>query len=320
MAQSFDNPIADDNLRSLDFGTCCRAVAGTFGGLIRPRRPAAGQLEAITAAAAPAPKATVTVRLRALPQIPRLVPGAVVAEGVRSPQRVRIGLRTFVIDHPQARILLDPAVPLAVRDRALAAMPGVLRRAVMPPADILSTVESIHLAGLDPAGFDLALPTHLHWDHVSGLLDLPNLAAVVHRTEWDWAMGGPPFPAAGVRPAMTGRETTMYELDGPPVLTFERSRDLFGDGSVVLVDLAGHTPGSVGVLLHEESGWVLVAGDAVWHHRQIEHAAHKAAFPGLLVDEDRDATYGSILRLAALAPSVRVIPTHDHDLAGQWGG
>jgi len=34
------------------------------------------------------------------------------------------------------------------------------------------------------------------------------------------------------------------------VLTFTRSHDLFGDGSVVVVDLAWHTPGSVSVLLH----------------------------------------------------------------------
>ncbi|WP_425300293.1 ABC transporter permease subunit, partial [Nocardia farcinica] len=38
-------------------------------------------------------------------------------------------------------------------------------------------------------------------------------------------------------------------IDGPPVLSLARSRDVFGDGSVVLVDLAGHTPGSFGVLL-----------------------------------------------------------------------
>jgi len=65
----------------------------------------------------------------------------------------------------------------------------------------------------------------------------------------------------GVRDSLEGRTTIDYELDGPPVLTFTRSHDLFGDGSVVLVDLAGHTPGSVGVLLHTSAGPVLLAGD-----------------------------------------------------------
>ena len=75
-----------------------------------------------------------------------------------------------------------------------------------------------------------------------GLLDLPGLPVYLHRTEHDWVTTGSVAPVGGVRDSLEGRTTIDYELDGPPVLTFTRSRDLFGDGSVVLVDLAGHTP------------------------------------------------------------------------------
>ena len=75
-----------------------------------------------------------------------------------------------------------------------------------------------------------------------GLLDLPGLPVYLHRTEHDWVTTGSVAPVGGVRDSLEGRTTIDYELDGPPVLTFTRSHDLFGDGSVVLVDLAGHTP------------------------------------------------------------------------------
>ena len=102
---------------------------------------------------------------------------------------------------------------------------------------------------------------------------------------------------------------------GRQCLTFTRSHDLFGDNSVILVDLHGHTPGSVGVLAHTQRGWILIAGDAAWHQLQIENARQKSGYPGVLVDEDRDETFKTLQRLHLARQAVTVIPTHDHQAA-----
>lgn len=303
-------------VRPLTVRQCCAAVVGSITGGLRPRRPAAEELATLTDAGLP--PASATVRLRALPQLPRTIPTATAAEGVRSPARLRLGLRTFVLEHPTATVLIDPSIGSAIRTRTLASMPTPLRLAVTPPADILSTMEALHRAGIDPSSLDFALPTHLHWDHVSGLLDLPGLETQVHAPDWAWLMAPGPSPVAGVRPALQERSIQQYALDGPPVLTFAASRDLFADGSVLIVDLAGHTPGSVGFLLNTEQGRVLIAGDAAWHHLQVEHAAQKAAYPGVLADEDREETYRSLLRLHLVRDRVKVLPTHDYDRALAW--
>jgi glyoxylase-like metal-dependent hydrolase (beta-lactamase superfamily II) len=130
-------------------------------------------------------------------------------------------------------------------------------------------------------------------------------------------MSGPVAPVGGVRPAVHGRSILDYELDGPPVLTFSRSHDLLGDGAVILVDLAGHTPGSVGVLLHTATGPVLLAGDAAWHSTQIEHIRPKPTYPGMLADEDRQLTFQTLHRLHAVRTRLRIVPTHDADAAQQ---
>lgn len=101
------------------------------------------------------------------------------------------------------------------------------------------------------------------------------------------------------------------------MLTFTRSHDLFGDNSVVMVDLAGHTPGSVGMLAHTARGWVLIAGDAAWHRLQIDNVRQKSSYPGNFADEDRDETFRTLHRLHLARHAVTIIPTHDHQAAAE---
>lgn len=283
------------------------AATGSVYGMVRPRRRDERLLRSITDAGLPVPRHTVTVT--ALPQVPRPVPTAAVVEGTFRPRRIPNSLASFVVTHPDATIVVDPGVCLDVERRALAQLPAVLRLAVRPPAGVVATVEALR-GGPAP---DFALPTHAHWDHVCGLLDLPGLPVHLHRTERQWVGAGPVAPVGGVRDALRDRPTVEYELDGPPVLTFTRSHDLFGDGTVVLVDLSGHTPGSVGVLAHTARGWILLAGDAAWHHRQVDTIRQKASYPGIFADADRGRTFATLHRLHLARERVTIVPTHDPD-------
>jgi glyoxylase-like metal-dependent hydrolase (beta-lactamase superfamily II) len=246
-------------------------------------------------------------KIVALQQVPKWVPTAGVVEGIRSPRRIAMAMTAFVVEHPRARFVVDPGMCADVGPRVISQLPRVLRAAVRPPAGAIPTAVALgeHTA-------DFALPTHLHWDHVCGLLDLPSMPVHVHQRELEWINTGLLAPVGGVRDALHDRPISTYTLDGPPVATFERSHDLFGDGSVVLVDLAGHTPGSVGVLINTASGWVLLAGDAAWHSLQIEDIRQKSSFPGAFADEDRDACFRSVHRLHAVKDQLRIVPTHDH--------
>ncbi len=181
-----------------------------------------------------------------------------------------------------------------------------------PQRAVLSTVESLRLVGINPSGVDFALPTHLHWDHVSGLLDLPGLEVHTPTIEWDWAMAGEVAPVGGVRPSLRNRPVERFDVDGPPLLTFTHSRDFFGDGAVTVVALPGHTPGSLGVLVRTPRGYVLLAGDAIWHGEQARRLRQKGAYPGVLADADRPEAFRTVHRLFALDDRVRVVATHDH--------
>jgi len=296
-------------VRSPSLATCCGAVLGLGIGIVRPRRADARFLASLTDAGLP--KATATVSVSVLRQVPRSVPTAFIVEGRRQPRRIENSLASFVVTHPAATFIVDPGVCVDVGERAVAQLPSVLRASVRPGPDVVPTVSALTEQGYASADIDFALPTHAHWDHVCGLLDLPGVPVYLHRTEREWVTTGSVAPVGGVRDSLTDRATTDYDLDGPPVLTFTRSHDLFGDGSVVLVDLAGHTPGSVGVLLRTSTGHVLLAGDAAWHTYQIDDIRQKSSYPGGLADEDRDEAFLTLHRLHAVRDRVTIIPTHD---------
>ncbi|MGH3968661.1 MAG: MBL fold metallo-hydrolase [Mycobacterium sp.] len=303
-----------DPVRSPSVMECCTAAVGVVRGLVRPRRPDHWFIRSIVDAGLPDPQTTVT--LTALPQVPRSVPTAMIVEGTFAPRRVQNSLTSFIVTHPKATFIVDPAVCADAEHRAIAQLPAVLRVAVRPPADTIPTATALTRLA-DTPRLDFALPTHAHWDHVSGLLDMPQLPVHLHRTEHDWVSTGPVAPVGGVRDSLRDRPIVEYDLDGPPVLTFTRSHDLFGDNSVVLVDLAGHTPGSVGVLTHTARGWVLIAGDAAWHDLQIEKIRQKSSYPGNFADENREETFRTLQRLHLARHAVTIIPTHYHQAALQ---
>lgn len=297
-----------DPVRQPSVLECCGAVVGSVRGLVLPRRPDRRFLASISDAGLPEARATVSVR--ALRQVRRPIPTAVTVEGMFGPRHVGNALTSFVIEHPQARFVAEPGVAIESERRVIPQLPAVLRLAMRPRPRPVPTVTALQQEEIGP--LDFALPTHAHWDHVSGLLDLPGLPLHLHRVEHQWVSAGPVAPVGGVRDALRDRSILEYDLDGPPVLTFGASHDLFGDGTVVLVDLAGHTPGSIGILAHTAAGWVLLAGDAAWHSLQIDRIRQKASYPGNFVDQDRESTFRTLHRLHLARRAVTVVPTHDH--------
>jgi glyoxylase-like metal-dependent hydrolase (beta-lactamase superfamily II) len=201
-----------DPVRSPTILQCCTAAAGLVRGLVRPKRPDERFIRSVVDAGLPDPGCTVTVT--ALPQVPRPVPTAAVVEGTFTPARVENSLTSFLVTHPKATFIVDPAVCTNVEQRAIAQLPAVLRVAVRPPANTVPTITA--LARLPKAPhLDFALPTHAHWDHVSGLLDLPDLPVHLHRREREWVSSGPIAPVGGVRDSLRNRPVSEYDLDGP---------------------------------------------------------------------------------------------------------
>jgi glyoxylase-like metal-dependent hydrolase (beta-lactamase superfamily II) len=115
--------------------------------------------------------------------------------------------------------------------------------------------------------------THLDPDHSGGLPDFP--AAEVHVFE--------PELSAALNPGRRERLRYLaphwshdpkwieHTVEGDEWNGFDSVRILPGlDAEVLLVPLPGHTSGHTGVAIDEGDGWLLHAGDAYFHHGQLE--------------------------------------------------
>ncbi|NLE80074.1 MAG: MBL fold metallo-hydrolase [Rhodococcus sp.] len=300
-------------------GAFIRAGIATAPHLIHPR--AADQVFLTNLEDAGMAPTRSTVRLMPLIQAQQNGPTALIAEGIRHPKQVRMSMTTFVVEHREARFLIDPSMCADVHDSVLTELAQPYRMTVAPERPVIGLAQSLEdECGLAPERIDFVIPTHLHWDHIAGLYELPQQTPVlVQEAERAFALAGKQVPYGVARGPLRNRKFEPYELDGPPCLTFARSRDVFGDGSVIVVDLQGHTPGSVGLLLNtEDHGRVLIAGDAVWHSIQIDELRQKAPLLGDLVDADREETFKTIHRLSAATSTVPVIPVHDHGVVSHY--
>jgi hypothetical protein len=96
----------------------------------------------------------------------------------------------------------------------------------------------------------------------------------------------------------------------PPYGPFDHGKDLFSDGTVVLVDLDGGAAGGLGAWLNLDSGPVLLTGPAAFVYDNVFDAA--LPDPKFVVDVSSFAWNARAMRLAQeAAPRLVIVPAHD---------
>jgi glyoxylase-like metal-dependent hydrolase (beta-lactamase superfamily II) len=221
------------------------------------------------------------------------------------------GMDVVLIEHPGGSFLLDTGFGRDV-DRHAETMPFLMRnlanyRKNKPAADRLLE------AGYSLDQVDGILLSHSHWDHVSGIPDFPGVPVWVNQAERDFIAGGAEMTAL-VR-SFPGVDYHVYDFDGGEYLGFEKSHDVFGDGSVVVVAAGGHTPGSVVtfVTLPSRRRYAFV-GDLVWAHEGIEIPAERPWLARWLVDYDAAVVRREVVHLHKIhekIPDMVFVPAHD---------
>lgn len=170
--------------------------------------------------------------------------------------------------------------------------------------------------GVERGELDFALLSHLHWDHVSGIPDIPGVPLRVNRVEYEAAKHGLLNAGNGlVRRLMSGNAVECFDCAGPTYEGFRSSLDLFGDGSIVLVPLPGHTAGNTGMFINRSNGpRLFLLGDAVWVAENYKRPATMHPFIWSRVTGD-DATARQTLidlhRYALHRPEIPMIGMHD---------
>jgi N-acyl homoserine lactone hydrolase len=210
----------------------------------------------------------------------------------------------YLIRHPHGDLIWDTGVPEGIAD-----MPDGLSPKGFPVHIVVHRKISDQLAelGLKPVDIKYVSFSHLHFDHTGNgnlfaaatwIVDADERAAMFS----DSARKGDEFGSYG---QLENAKTELIEGDD--------SRDVFGDGSVVIYQTPGHTPGHTVLLVKlAQSGSILLTGD-MWHLRE---SREKRLVPSF--NFNREQTLASMDKVEALArvTGARVVRQHvPEDLA-----
>ena len=213
-----------------------------------------------------------------------------------------------LVQHPGGDLLIDAGFGADV-----AAHIAMLPRFVRAPHQTGPTVSS----QLDAIGYDRrrllgVLPTHSHWDHVSGLDGLHGTPIWMNALERRYAAGDPDGKV--YRSESQGHEIHEYGFDARPYLGFTSSYDVHGDGSVVIALAGGHTTGSVIVFvtLPNAKRYAFI-GDLTWQMDGIRRRVERPWLLSRLADSDPGQLRQGLLRMIALDGLIQVVPAHDLD-------
>ena len=151
---------------------------------------------------------------------------------------------------------------------------------------------NMKFAGIEPDTIDTILITHMHADHIGGLLDeggavFPNAEIVLHQAEFDYFMGDLAMQRSTDRnrPWLLRARTVPEHY--PRLKFFDREGPVAP--GITAVPLTGHTPGHSGFMIESNGDQLFLAADLVYSPVYSFHVLdHNFTF-----DVDTDAAIAS---------------------------
>lgn len=179
---------------------------------------------------------------------------------------------------------------------------------------LCAPVTALERLGIGTGDVSLMIATHAHYDHIGNLDAFPGTEVVISAREYDFWTG----PLAS-RPlfAISAEDNDIAQLrrraDNGQI-RFVGGRQRIADG-IDVIEVGGHTPGQLIVLISTESGEVVIASDALHFYdemrldRPFTHVADLSAM----------YTGFGMLRELAAGGARKLVAGHDPEVMQRFG-
>jgi N-acyl homoserine lactone hydrolase len=166
----------------------------------------------------------------------------------------------------------------------------------------VSLVDLLAKIDLKPDQIKYVGISHYHADHTGQVNSFPNATLLIGKGDWEAITSPKPAEGVNFKPF-----ENWIKGDGK-VEPVALDKDVFGDGSVIMLYTPGHTPGHHSLLVKlPQTGNVILTGDAA-HFRENFDSDGVPTF-----NVDRAQTVASLERLKAIASNLKAIVVIQHD-------
>jgi glyoxylase-like metal-dependent hydrolase (beta-lactamase superfamily II) len=165
----------------------------------------------------------------------------------------------------------------------------------------VSLVSQLAQLGVKPEQINYVGISHYHADHTGQVASFPQATLLIGAGDWNAITA--PKPAAGVN----APPFANWISGGGKVEPLPNDKDVFGDGSVVILNTPGHTPGHHSLLVKLNNRSFLITGDLVHFHENY----NTSGVPWF--NTSRADTLASIDRFKKLAANFKATVIIQHD-------
>jgi glyoxylase-like metal-dependent hydrolase (beta-lactamase superfamily II) len=261
-----------------------------LSGLALVGLPLAAQAQ--TQAAAPPAKVSLTRMDCGVMKAPRDLGGFSDTRAYPFPQFSKLLVSScYLIRHNDELMVWDTGYPLAFAEGPDA-----------PIAIKSSLADQLRQLDIDPATVGRVGISHYHGDHIGQAQIFSTATLLIGQGDWNVLTSKP--PAQGATPALVER----WISGGGKVEALAKDKDVFGDGTVTIIDTPGHTPGHKSLLVKlAKKGHVLLTGD-------LAHFSENYETNGVpLFNFNRADTLASLDRFKKLAANLKAIVIIQHE-------
>jgi len=170
-------------------------------------------------------------------------------------QEIQLVNPCFLIRHPKGNLLWDTGLVDSMADNPNGEISGVWHSKLST-----TLIKQLHQLDLSAKDIDYISLSHAHPDHSGNANKFIDSTFIANELEYEYMFS---------QPAKTYFGTNYSALKNAKTIFFTNEYDVFGDRSVVIKSMPGHTPGSSVLLVRlYNAGNVLLTGDLYIHARE----------------------------------------------------
>lgn len=227
--------------------------------------------------------------------------------------KITLPVSCYLIEHPKGKILIDSGWHSKYIEEKPHRFFGLLDKISTPVITEGQTVDKkLENLGIRPDELDYVIFSHLDFDHTSGL-ELVKNAKNILVSEAELKDSNKYF-FRYVKKNWNFANITSFSFKDTGIGPVGKSYDLFGDGTVVLVNTPGHSHGHTSVIVKNDEKFIVVAGDCVYTRDSWE----KMLLPGFTVDKkSAKKSIEWINELLRNDNCIAVLANHDSEIEEQ---